>query len=214
MEPAPINLLLKLPETLLAQVDFSANACAEKGIRPWVFEELGQLIAAEMEAQGALVLWGGYLEHRAHYQSSELFQNGGEARNIHLGLDFWANAGTAVHAPWDGVLHSQKDNAQHGDYGPTLVLSHRGHGREFHSLYGHLSRASLHLHKPGDMIPAGTLLGWMGIPEENVGWQPHLHFQLILDLGGHVGDYPGVCSQKDLAFYTRNCPDPTTLVGL
>jgi len=49
----------------------------------------------------------------------------------------------------------------------------------------------------------------LGKPDENGGWPPHLHFQLIRDMQGFVGDYPGVCAKQDLTFYANNCPDPS-----
>jgi hypothetical protein len=33
---------------------------------------------------------------------------------------------------------------------------------------------------------------------------------LIRDMQEFQGDYPGVCSQRDVAFYANNCPDPAS----
>ena len=62
--------------------------------------------------------------------------------------------------------------------------------------------------KVGAAIAAGQLLCHLGKPAENGGWPPHVHFQLIRDMQGWQGDYPGVCSQQDVGFYAKNCPDP------
>ena len=43
----------------------------------------------------------------------------------------------------------------------------------------------------GDRIKAGDIFAEFGIPAENGHWPPHLHFQLIADLQGWKGDYPG-----------------------
>jgi murein DD-endopeptidase MepM/ murein hydrolase activator NlpD len=77
-----------------------------------------------------------------------------------------------------------------------------------YSLYGHLASADLQSLKVGDAITAGQLLCHLGKPEENGGWPPHLHFQLIHDMQTWRGDYPGVCSKRDVDFYRDNCPDP------
>jgi hypothetical protein len=37
------------------------------------------------------------------------------------------------------------------------------------------------------------------------------HFQIIENIGDHIGDYPGVCSASDRAFI-YNCPDPNLLL--
>jgi hypothetical protein len=41
-----------------------------------------------------------------------------------------------------------------------------------------------------------------------------LHFQIINDMQGKKGDYPGVSSKKELAFYKKNCPDPNLLLKI
>ena len=48
----------------------------------------------------------------------------------------------------------------------------------------------------------------MGNRNENGGWVPHLHFQIIKDMMGKAGDFPGVTSEKLLAEFSKNCPDP------
>ena len=151
--------------------------------------------------------YGGYLEHRVVYESHENFAtDAADFRNIHLGMDFWTKAGTAVFAPLDGVVHSFQVNPGSGNYGPTIILFHPK--EQIYSLYGHLASEDLRKLKVGDEVAAGQLLCHLGEPEENGGWPPHLHFQLIRDMQGMQGDYPGVCSQRDVAFYAQNCPNP------
>jgi hypothetical protein len=48
----------------------------------------------------------------------------------------------------------------------------------------------------------------LGTFEENGGWPPHLHFQIIRDMEGFLGDYPGVAKKSELDHYQNNCPDP------
>jgi murein DD-endopeptidase MepM/ murein hydrolase activator NlpD len=151
--------------------------------------------------------YGGYLEHRVIYESHDNFAtSAADFRNIHLGMDFWTAAGTPVFAPLAGEVHSFQVNPGSGNYGPTIILFHPR--ENLYSLYGHLASADLSALKVGASIVAGQLLCHLGSPEENGGWPPHLHFQLIQDIQGMQGDYPGVCAQRDVAFYAQNCPDP------
>ena len=161
------------------------------------------------------VAYGGYLERRNLYSKSPGFANRGEGeRNIHLGIDFWAKAGTKVITPLGGVVHSFKNNAVSGDYGPTIILGHELDGIQFYTLYGHLSIESLQgLHRNKE-FRAGEVLATLGDTAINVNYAPHLHFQIIQDIGDNKGDYPGVCAQKDLHIYQKNCPDPNLLLKI
>lgn len=153
--------------------------------------------------------YGGYLEHRVVYESHENFATAAaDFRNIHLGVDFWTTAGTSVYAPLTGIVHSFQVNPGSGNYGPTIILYHPA--ENIYSLYGHLASEDLVALEVGEPVVAGQLLCHLGKPEENGGWPPHLHFQLIRDMQGMLGDYPGVCSQRDVAFYANNCPDPAS----
>jgi murein DD-endopeptidase MepM/ murein hydrolase activator NlpD len=153
--------------------------------------------------------YGGYLEHRIVYEAHENFAtDGADFRNIHLGMDFWTTARTSVFAPMDGEVHSFQINEGSGNYGPTIILYHPA--EKIYSLYGHLANDDLKHLKVGDVIAAGQLLCHLGNPSENGGWPPHLHFQLIHDIQHYHGDYPGVCSKRDIQFYASNCPDPAS----
>ncbi len=164
-----------------------------------------------MDASGAKFLAGGYLEKRSLYRRSDLF---GLDRNIHIGLDLWAPAGTPVLAPIDGTVHSFDYNAGIGNYGPTVILQHKFDGLTFFTLYGHLSAESLEDLELGDLIVAGTEFSQLGTRQENGDYAPHLHLQVIADMDGRTGDYPGVCSAQDLPFFMQNCPDPNLLLKL
>jgi len=84
----------------------------------------------------------------------------------------------------------------------------------FYTLYGHLSRESLKGLKAGQSVTPKTALARVGRSSENGSWPPHLHFQIIQDLQGKSGDYPGVCAVSDRAQYTANCPDPDIVLHL
>ena len=156
---------------------------------------------------------GGYLENRAIYVRSEVFGTGESgSRTIHLGIDIWTEAGAPVYAPLAGKVHSFQDNAGFGNYGATIILEHEVERNPLFSLYGHLFLSDLDGLEIGQEVKAGDLLCHVGPFPENGDWPPHLHFQLMLDLNGNFGDYPGVAAKKDLGFYTANCPDPNLVL--
>lgn len=154
---------------------------------------------------------GGYLEPRVIYKRSQLFEEE-EPRSIHLGVDIWAGVYSRVFAPLDGVVHGFKFNAAFGDYGPTIILKHDVDGMVFYTLYGHLSLGSLDGKYEGMKVKKGQEIAQLGEARENVGWPPHLHFQIIKDLQGKQGDYPGVCKPSEVEFYKENCPNPNYLI--
>ena len=137
------------------------------------------------------VAFGGYLERRNIYADKVGFKDSGASpRNIHLGVDFWAPAGTEVLVPLAGRVHSFQNNTTIGDYGPTIVLEHELEGIRFCSLYGHLSVASLDELYIGKEFGQNQVLATLGTSDINVHYAPHLHFQLILDMEGKKRGLP------------------------
>ncbi len=157
-------------------------------------------------------LIGGYMERRDLYKSDLFASDPSSIREIHLGIDIWGDQGSLIHAPIDGEIHSFAYNGLPLDYGYTLILKHEIGMYEFYTLYGHLGRKYFNSWREGAVIKAGDPIGTFGAKTENGGWLPHLHFQVIQDMQGKRGDYPGVCSLSDLTFYSDNCPDPTPLI--
>lgn len=155
---------------------------------------------------------GGYLEHRDIYRRSAHFDGNSEARSLHLGIDIWTAAGTLVFCPFDGIIHSFRDNSGFGDYGPTLVLEHRLDEIVFYTLYGHLSRASLNSLQKGKAFKTGDKIGTLGAESENGSWPPHLHFQIIRDMNGYEGDFPGVAQPSERSYFESLCPDPNLVL--
>ncbi|WP_367651264.1 peptidoglycan DD-metalloendopeptidase family protein [Winogradskyella undariae] len=169
-----------------------------------------------MKENNAKVAFGGYLEQRGIYQRSDYFNqlNKETERNIHIGIDLWIEANTAIFSPLEGTIHSFKNNTNYGDYGPTIVLKHKIEDFEFYTLYGHLSLASIENLKVGAEVKQGEQIANLGTAEVNGDYPPHLHFQIIKDIEDYKGDYPGVSNQIDLEFYKLNCPDPNLLLKL
>jgi murein DD-endopeptidase MepM/ murein hydrolase activator NlpD len=200
----------------IVQLDFTS---ANQDLTDDMINDIGKFTAyIQFTLAQALARYGvgGYAEHRTVYSRSRVFdatESGQEPRRLHLGLDIWADAGTPVYAPIPGWVHSVADNNRVGDYGATIILQHELEGEIFYSLYGHLSRASLANKLPGMAVAGGEWIADFGAPEENGHWPPHLHFQLIGDLQGHSGDYPGVCRFSERAVYLSNCPDPSLVIS-
>jgi murein DD-endopeptidase MepM/ murein hydrolase activator NlpD len=163
----------------------------------------------------AKIAFGGYQETRNLYKRSTVFNaENSEERNIHIGLDLWINASAPIYAALEGTVHSFKNNGSLGDYGPTIILQHTIEDFTFHTLYGHLSVESLTGKKIGTVVKKGEKIATLGLPPINGDYAPHLHFQIIIDMENNFGDYPGVCSQNKLAFYTQNCPNPNLLLKI
>ncbi len=172
-----------------------------------------EFINNHLKTHKATVAYGGYLEQRNIYKRSAYFNvENAESRNIHLGIDLWCAAETPVYAPLDGTVDSFKNNTNHGDYGPTIILKHDINGVVFYTLYGHLSLESIAHLNVGQAFKKGTIIGAFGDASVNGDYPPHLHFQIIRDLQGFNGDYPGVCRKSDLEFYKFNCPNPELML--
>ena len=178
---------------------------------------LGPELFERMRATGAAVGIGHYDEARAIYTDDRFRQESNDGpvwRTVHLGLDLFAEAGSPVLAPIEGVVHSVHDNPGAGDYGPTIILRHDADGVPWYSLYGHLSRADLAGLVPGQRVPAGMTIAHLGRAEENGGWPPHLHFQLITDLLGRTVEFPGVARADQRAVWLAVSPDPNLVARI
>jgi len=179
---------------------------------------LTEKIFGEMKRAGVRVGVGRYNEARPLY-SSPLFGSGdnpvSERRTIHLGVDLFVEPGTALRAPLDGMVHILANNASPQDYGPLVILRHEtGEGEEFFTLYGHLTTDTLTGLKVGQRVARGQEFARVGTPEENGGWAPHVHFQIIRDLLDLGADFPGVVYASQRAVWASLSPDPNLLLGI
>jgi murein DD-endopeptidase MepM/ murein hydrolase activator NlpD len=157
---------------------------------------------------------GRYNEDRILYRHSPLFDGEAERRSVHLGVDLFVIEGTEVTTPLAGWVHSVAENTGLGNYGPTVILEHKLQEHRFWSLYGHLGRDSvLHLEIGRELYP-GEEFAVVGDIDENGSWPPHLHFQLIKEIGDHIGDYPGVAAPSERERWLDLCPDPNLILGI
>jgi 4-aminobutyrate aminotransferase-like enzyme/Ser/Thr protein kinase RdoA (MazF antagonist) len=179
---------------------------------------LASKIVAAMRQENTSIGVGRYNEARLLY-SSPLFGADAspleERRTIHLGMDFFVEPGTAVHAPLEGLVHVLANNTAPLDYGPLVILKHDvKDAGEFFTLYGHLTTDTLAHLKIGQRVARGKQFALVGTANENGGWPPHLHFQIILDLLDLGANSPGVALPSQGAVWTSLSPDPNLLAGI
>ena len=175
---------------------------------------MDEYVSRKIKETNAVCAVGGYLENRYIYRNTQHFQQAAEPRSIHLGVDVWAKAGTPIYAPMQGKVHSFANNNNIGDYGPTIILEHILEGETFYTLYGHLNLECLEGLYEGKNIEAGEKIAEFGNYPINGNWSPHLHFQVITDMMGKKGDFPGVCEPSRKDEYAKICPNANLLLGL
>ncbi len=91
-------------------------------------------------------------------------------RSFHGGIDISAPKGVPVVASADGVVAR---SGTVGSLGRSVELSH-GYGVA--TLYGHLSKITVH---PGDQIERGDVIGYVGNSGRSTGY--HLHYEVRRD---------------------------------
>jgi 4-aminobutyrate aminotransferase-like enzyme/Ser/Thr protein kinase RdoA (MazF antagonist) len=178
---------------------------------------LSKAINDEMKNANVSVSMGRYDEARLLYASSMFARNNAptaERRTVHIGLDLFAEAGTAIHAPLAGTVVGFSNNVTPLDYGPVIVLRHELDGVEFYTLYGHLSLESLRNKKIGQVIQAGESFAILGDAPINGDWPPHLHLQILVDDLNLLTDFPGVAYPNEREVFRALCPDPNLILGL
>lgn len=195
----------------LIWLDFSSNNKDLAGINPDDTECFTSYIFDTIKNQRAELGIGGWLEDRYIYKSREQF-NLGKSRTIHLGVDIWMPAGTPLFTPEDCEVHSFANNEGFGNYGPTIIL--KSLTKEIYYLFGHLSLESLSGMQKGQIIKEGKHFAEIGDYPINGDWPPHLHFQVINNLLGKEGDFPGVCARNELKVFKKVCLCPYPFLGV
>jgi 4-aminobutyrate aminotransferase-like enzyme/Ser/Thr protein kinase RdoA (MazF antagonist) len=190
------------------------------GAKPGVVNnpDVRERLFAEMKRTGAAFGVGRYDEPRLIY-TSPLFGASNnptdERRTVHLGMDLFVEPGTRLRAPLDGVVFLTANNVAPLDYGPLVILQHEaGDGEKFFTLYGHLTKETLVRLRVGQRVGRGEEFARVGTAEENGGWTPHVHFQIILDLLELGADFPGVAYASQRDAWTNLSPDPNLLLGI
>jgi 4-aminobutyrate aminotransferase-like enzyme/Ser/Thr protein kinase RdoA (MazF antagonist) len=196
------------------QVDLGEAAMSAAGVEPMDLAAFTGYVFGRMRAAGARFGIGRYLERRPINRGAQFALATGEQRDIHLGVDLYAEPGEPIHAPLTGIVAAIEDRGP-GDYGPVVLLQHAtDEGIPFWTLYGHLDREVLGRLASGQEVAAGELVGRIGTAAENGGWPPHLHLQLLTHTLGEGAGIYGVAPASALDVWESVSPDPNLLLGL
>ncbi|MCP4536425.1 MAG: M23 family metallopeptidase [Chloroflexi bacterium] len=113
-------------------------------------------------------------------ENPDVYKKFGQAG--HEGVDFGLPVGENIYSCADGeVFDVRPDNSA---YGIHVRVRHLFGGREYHTIYAHMSKA---LVSKGQSVKAGEVLGLSGNTGHSFG--PHLHFTLKL-IGASTSGYP------------------------
>ena len=204
-------------EEKISVLDLSVSSPLLRGKDTEDTEDFTRQVFRYMEDRKASLGIGRYLEPRTLYLEDIFKGRSGdprERRTVHTGIDIFCQAGGEVYAPLAGRIRSVVNNAQNLDYGPTVILEHEGPAGAFWTLYGHLELSTVENLKTGNEVAAGELFARIGSTEENGGWPPHLHFQIITDLLGFEGQFPGVALPREETVWASFSPDPNLILQL
>lgn len=159
---------------------------------------------------------GLYGENRTVYASDQFADKASpERRTRHLGIDVFAPAGTPVHAPLAGKVRHLTYQADPLDYGHVVILEHDGGPAPFFTLYGHLGASLPDLLSVGARVEPGQLIAHLGDWDENGGWAPHLHFQIMTSmLAQSDGNFFGVGHASLWDIWSQICPDPNLILRI
>lgn len=142
----------------------------------------------QVAEKGTYRTYGGFAEERIDLWRG--FEHGVE-KMVHLGVDFNnlppEEPVCAVAA--GQVIHVMVDESPFNGWGGRVMIQ----DEKYVYLYGHLVAEAENLPTVGDAkIQKGDVIGYVGAPEENGGWFPHLHLQIMTR--AYVKPY-----EKDLA---------------
>jgi len=181
-------------------------------------EAVTKTLFGQIQAAEAKVGIGRYNEARLIYTARHFevqTEEMPETRTVHLGLDLYLPPSSRVYAPLKGRVHSFNNNRAPLDYGPTIIIEHQtDDGQKFYTLYGHLRPDSLDGLQVGMQVAKGQPIARVGDADVNGGWPPHLHFQLITDMLGEQGNFPGAARPSQRAMWLDISPDPNIILGI
>ncbi len=185
-------------------------------IKPDDTTKMARSLNRALEDAACVAGVGGYGEYRLLYNDDAFIDTDGHQRNMHLGIDIFMPAGSAIFTPIAATVFSTANHAKAFDYGGCVILQHRipQTDLEFYTLYGHLGPDSITHINAGDKINAGDQIAMLGDASENGGWPPHLHFQIMLDMLGETDTFVGAGSPVYHDVWLSLCPDPNLILGI
>jgi 4-aminobutyrate aminotransferase-like enzyme/Ser/Thr protein kinase RdoA (MazF antagonist) len=201
----PVSLARADLTVLPAGADRDPDGCARPGV-PYA----DRLDALLPQARGTPI--GRYAEDRSIYGPSD------EAgrRTLHLAIDLYAPAGTPVLAPLPGRIAMLGNDSAAEGFGGIVVLEHEsGAPHRFWTVYGHLAPASLAAKAVGATLETGAEIGTLGGRQENGGWPPHLHCQILTTLCFDTAEaIIGLAAPNRWTLWESISPDPNQILGL
>lgn len=139
--------------------------------------------------------WGGFLEDRSNLWKDHYQKESGAF--VHLGVDYNVPVKTEVALIKPGrVVDVFIDKDQYGGWGGRITWDLQD---GTFLTYGHLMH-DIKVSK-GQFCKSGEIVGKVGFPNENGGWYPHLHVQLMnkifIDECGGISKIDGYLPKND-----------------
>jgi len=180
-------------------------------------ERKERLAENAMRILGADYLYGGWLEDRSFIWRGSYME---PSKFLHIGTDFVVPAGSMVVATRAcEVVQIYCDTPEECGWGARVMVKLLNHNSisDMHLLYGHLSLNTLAV-SVGDVLEPNNIIGYIGKPEENGGWSPHLHLQAITgDVTEYLNDPASLDGYGELSKIeemARKFPDPIIFADL
>ncbi len=162
-------------------------------------------------------VYGGWMENRTRLLSDVKYLRKNKTF-LHLGIDLSFDAGTCIFAIGDGpIVHIGTDSPLKGGWGGHVLQMIKFKGKPHLLIYCHLG--FIQEKDRLRTISKGDFIGLVGNKNENGGWGPHLHLQLVSDVDHVINwahfmdkEIDGYGKVKDIAYWAKRCPDPTSLI--
>jgi 4-aminobutyrate aminotransferase-like enzyme/Ser/Thr protein kinase RdoA (MazF antagonist) len=213
-----VDFDLSLDPVLLLDLSVGGRHLGESDVRKDPERMMRHIKGCAADSDKSIAI-GKYDEVRGIYHEPAFCfesNDGPDWRSLHLGVDLFLEEGSPVYAPIAGRVAGHKCEGESGGYGSVLLLEHEigQSGALFYTLYGHLGSDVLDVHAAGDVLDSGDLIGHVGRVDENGGWPPHLHFQIVADHLGRGPAFPGVARADQREIWTDLSPDPNLILGV
>lgn len=173
--------------------------------------------ANEKRSNGFALGIGSWGERRKIYTTDAFVSKlaDGDRRDVHLGLDLFLDAGTAVQTPLGATVVDVWVCPNPQDYGGCVLLQHDPEpGVTFRSLWGHLAPASIATLRPGQFLAKGASFAQLGDFSENGGWIAHLHLQLVTTKEQNADCIIGVGEDRFRRVWQDLYPDAASFAGV
>ena len=172
-------------------------------------DELMLAITESMRINNSTLACGGFLENRKKLFESLGTHHVEQERFVHLGVDIvpLSSDGTEIHLPLPGKVIETGYESGDGNYGGYVLIRHE----KFYTFYGHLDKD--HVVLPNHQLNAGEVIGKLGNSTVNGGYFPHLHLQVITELGLNEGyKLIGYCKLNQTGTIQERVLDPTSVI--